>query len=101
VKNVGRDILVAFAVLLTLPLWLPALFSRWLRVGDDAFLTCSQIVGFFPGKLGIYLRRGFYWMTLEQFGRDCGIGCATWFSHPQDSNRPQRVHWGAVQHRHV
>jgi virginiamycin A acetyltransferase len=84
VKAIARNLLVAIAVLLTLPLWLPARISIWLRMSDDLFATCSQIVGIFPGVLGVYLRRGFYRMTLERCAWDCRVGCSTWFSHPRD-----------------
>jgi acetyltransferase-like isoleucine patch superfamily enzyme len=50
---------------------------------DDFFLTCSQILSMVPGVVGIFLRRGFYFMCLEAFGRDCSIGFGTWLAHPQ------------------
>jgi len=78
-----RNILVTVAILLTLPLWLAVRITSCLQMSDDVFLTCSQIISVVPGTLGVFLRRGFYCMTLEQCVRDCSIGCATWFSHPQ------------------
>lgn len=88
-RKILRDALVFVAVVLTVPLWLPARVSRLLGSSDDLFATCSQIVGVFPGLAGVLLRRGFYWMCLEFFGRNCSIGCGTWFSHPQTS-----IGWG-------
>lgn len=82
-KPIIRNALVAVAILLTLPLWLPVRIAGYLRTSDELFATCSQIIGVFPGLLGIYLRRGFYRMTLEQSAADVSIGCGTWFSHPQ------------------
>ncbi len=82
-KRLLRNILVALAVVLTLPLWLAVRIGGFLRAGDDLFLTCSQIISIVPGIVGIFLRRGFYRMTLESCPADCSIGCATWFPHRQ------------------
>ena len=82
-RTLIRDVCVGVAVLLTMPLWLPVNVAGRLGMSDDLFLTCSQIMSVFPGLGGILLRRGFYCMCLEQCSRDCSIGCATWFSHPQ------------------
>jgi len=82
-KHLTRNILVVFAVLLTFPLWMPVRMGYVLHTSDELFGTCSQIVSIIPGILGNYLRRGFYCMTLERCAVDCGIGCGTWFSHPQ------------------
>jgi acetyltransferase-like isoleucine patch superfamily enzyme len=82
-KRLLRNLLVAVAVVLTLPLWLAVRLTGRLGRNDDLFLMCSQIVSIVPGVLGLFLRRGFYCMTLESCARDCSIGCATWLSHPQ------------------
>jgi acetyltransferase-like isoleucine patch superfamily enzyme len=75
--------LVFVAILLTSPLWLPARIAIALSENGRLFRTCSQIVSVFPGRLGIFLRRGFYHMTLEQSPTDVFIELATWFSHPR------------------
>ena len=81
-KSIIRNSLLFAAVVLTLPLWLPARVAGWITVSDDLFATCSQIVSVFPGVLGIYLRRGFYRMTLERSAADVSLEWGTWFSHP-------------------
>lgn len=83
VKYLMRNVLVAAAVLLTTPLWVTVRLGRYFRTRDACFATCSQIISVVPGILGIFLRRGFYLMTLEEFAIDCSIECATWLSHPQ------------------
>jgi acetyltransferase-like isoleucine patch superfamily enzyme len=83
VKRIIRNVLVAIAVLLTLPAWLSVRIAGYFRTSDGLFATCSQMISIFPGTLGIYLRRGFYYMTLEHSAVDVSIGCGTWFSHPQ------------------
>jgi acetyltransferase-like isoleucine patch superfamily enzyme len=83
IKCIIRDVLVFISAILTVPLWLSVRIFLLMGMNDGIFQTCSQIISIFPGVLGIYLRRGFYWMCLESFSRDCSIGCGTWFSHPQ------------------
>ena len=80
-RHFVRDCLVVVAVLLTLPFWLPVrLFGRFRR-DEQLFLTCSQILSLFPGLLGIFLRRGFYSMTLDSFAWDCTVEFGTWVAH--------------------
>jgi virginiamycin A acetyltransferase len=78
-----RDTIVLLAVIITLPLWIPARLSKLRKRNGSFFVTCSQLLSFIPGTLGIFLRRGFYSMTLDYFSTDCSIGFATWFSHSQ------------------
>ncbi len=82
-KQIIRNALVTVAVIMTLPLWLPVRMGRCIGMHDGLFATCSQMISVVPGLLGIYLRRGFYCMTLDQSPVDAGIGWGTWFSHPQ------------------
>jgi virginiamycin A acetyltransferase len=82
-KNVLRRLAVATAVLLTSPLWLSTRIAGRLRKSDSVFVTCSQIIGAIPSGVGVYLRRGFYLMTLDQTAADVTVEFATWFSHPQ------------------
>jgi acetyltransferase-like isoleucine patch superfamily enzyme len=93
-KSLLRDSLVFFAALFTLPLWSCARIERMLGNSDGLFVSCGQFLGMFPGVLGIYLRRGYYWMVLDSFSRDCSIGFGTWFSHSQ-CNVGSRVYIGA------
>jgi acetyltransferase-like isoleucine patch superfamily enzyme len=75
--------LVAVAVVLTAPLWLPARLQAWLTGGEGVFAGCSEVLSLFPGLPGVYLRRGFYRMCLEACALDCHIGFGTTFAHPQ------------------
>jgi virginiamycin A acetyltransferase len=81
VRHVIRNALVLVAVALTSPLWIPVrLFAR-LDPKDNLFLACSEFLSLFPGLVGIFLRRGFYFMTLESFAPDCTIEFGTWVAH--------------------
>jgi acetyltransferase-like isoleucine patch superfamily enzyme len=78
-----RDALVFIAVIITAPLWCGAVLEARLGKGDDFFATCTQWLSLFPGKLGIYLRRGFYRQTLDRCATDCSIGFGTTLAHRQ------------------
>jgi len=45
------------------------------------FGTCTHIVAMFPGMPGVFLRRAFYSLTLEECSLHCHIGFGTIFSH--------------------
>jgi acetyltransferase-like isoleucine patch superfamily enzyme len=73
------------AVLLTAPLWIGARLEKWLSQRDGFFAGCSELLSLFPGKPGLFLRRGFYWMCLDALATDCHIGFGTTLAHPQVS----------------
>jgi acetyltransferase-like isoleucine patch superfamily enzyme len=83
VRALARDTLVLVAAVLTAPLWLLAWAEAALTGGEGVFKTCSEFLSLFPGKLGIFLRRGFYGMALESFATDCSLGYGTLLAHPQ------------------
>jgi virginiamycin A acetyltransferase len=78
-----RECAVIAAVILTAPGWLIVRCHRALTNGEWAFAGCSEFLSLFPALPGIYLRRGFYRMTLEACANDCHIGFGTTFAHPQ------------------
>jgi acetyltransferase-like isoleucine patch superfamily enzyme len=82
-RSAIRDGLVLVAVVLTAPLWLPARLEAWLTGGEMLFTTGSELLSLIPGAAGIFLRRGFYRMSLEGFATDGHIGFGTTLAHPQ------------------
>jgi acetyltransferase-like isoleucine patch superfamily enzyme len=82
-RSVVRDLLVGVAALLTAPLWAMARLQGALTGGEGVFAACSELLSLVPGKPGIFLRRGFYGMTLEACASDCHIGFGTILAHPQ------------------
>jgi virginiamycin A acetyltransferase len=82
-KTVIREILIFAAVLATAPWWIPARLQRALTGGESAFAAGSEWLCLVPGRLGVYLRRGYYRMALEACASDCHIGFGTTFAHPQ------------------
>jgi acetyltransferase-like isoleucine patch superfamily enzyme len=82
-RSVVRAALVAVAVVLTAPLWLPARLQARLSGGKGVFTGCSELLSLVPGLPGVYLRRGFYRLCLDACALDCHIGFGTTLAHPQ------------------
>jgi virginiamycin A acetyltransferase len=80
-REIARDALVACAIVLTMPLWLLAYCESRLTHGERMFAGCSELLSLFPGPLGIFLRRGFYALTLESCAWDCHLGFGTTLAH--------------------
>lgn len=78
-----RDFLVLIAAVVTSPLWLIAWLEAAMSNNDTAFKSCSEFLSLFPGRLGIFLRRGYYGMCLEAFATDSHIGFGTILAHPR------------------
>jgi acetyltransferase-like isoleucine patch superfamily enzyme len=81
-KDLLRGLFVRFSVVLTAPLWLLARIEA--RSGSETWFNCgSELLSIIPGPFGLYLRRGYYRMTLDEFSQDCGIGFGTLIAHRQ------------------
>lgn len=50
---------------------------------EAAFQSGSHLVALCPGRVGDYLRLGYYALTLRRCARECTIGFGTIFSTPQ------------------
>ena len=51
------------------------------RDTEILFQVCSQFLALVPGLPGVFLRRGFYSLTLEKCSPHCYIGFGSYFSH--------------------
>ncbi len=76
-KDLARFVLVGCGIVLLTPLWLPVLVDR----RERWFAGCSELLSLVPGKLGVFLRRSFYRMTLDRCGIDVHIGFGTTLAH--------------------
>lgn len=82
-RSLIRDALVALATLFVAPLWLLSRFEKWAWGGENLFTTGSELLSLIPGTAGVYLRRGYYAMTLEACATDCHLGFGTTVAHRQ------------------
>jgi acetyltransferase-like isoleucine patch superfamily enzyme len=57
------------------------LLEKWVSRREDVFLFWGQVFALIPGLPGRYLRRCFYYLTLEQCALDCEIGFLACFVH--------------------
>lgn len=80
-KEVVRSAAVAVATVLTAPCWIPARLEQALTGGEGFFAAGSELLSLIPGALGIYLRRGFYRICLDECAIDCHIGFGTTVAH--------------------
>lgn len=47
---------------------------------EDAFVSCGQLLSLVPGKIGVYIRGGYYRLTLKQFCLDTHVDFGSYFS---------------------
>ena len=74
-----RDALVGLGALLLSPLWMLAQLDR----SDHVFAACSELLSLVPGRLGVFVRRSFYRMTLHACASDVHVGFGTTLAHSQ------------------
>jgi acetyltransferase-like isoleucine patch superfamily enzyme len=55
--------------------------ERWLSGGEGVFGLFAQICALLPGLPGMYLRRAFFQLTLDECSGDCYIGFGSYFTH--------------------
>jgi acetyltransferase-like isoleucine patch superfamily enzyme len=70
---------MVFAVL-ALPFTVVYFLLSLLSGKTPALSTLSQLMSLFPGKVGVFLRSGFYRFTLERFAPETVVGFGTLFS---------------------
>lgn len=65
---------------------LPFAITCWLETyvsqhSETVFSTWAQAFSIFPGLPGVFIRRGFYSLTLDKCSLNCHIGFGTIFAH--------------------
>jgi virginiamycin A acetyltransferase len=81
-KGMMRTVVVYIGIVLLSPLWSLVLLERAFD-RKNLFASCSEFLSLFPGRLGIFLRRSFYRMTLDECADDVHVGFQTTLAHPQ------------------
>src|SRR4051812_9817035 len=81
-KPLLRDALVLATAVLLAPVWLPAWVERRVGGGGEGwFVFGAEFVSLAPGRLGVFVRRAYYGMTLDACATDVHVGFLTAFSH--------------------
>ncbi len=72
----------ALAIIATFPLALPARVEQWLAAENEGWFQLSaQLLAGVPGYPGVWLRRAYYWWTLEHCSLRVFIGYGAYSSH--------------------
>lgn len=90
IKSCLKVSFVVLAIALTFPFWIVTKLTK----SEQVFLTSAQFFSMIPGLTGVFIRRGFYVMTLSECSWDCHVEFGTWFSH-RNVRIAQSVYIGA------
>jgi acetyltransferase-like isoleucine patch superfamily enzyme len=74
-----------FFLLLNLPIFGTFLLIRAITGSDDSFASFSQLLSLIPGKIGVYIRAGFYHLACPNTSDEISIGFLTILSHRNTS----------------
>jgi virginiamycin A acetyltransferase len=82
-KLIAKALVSALAVALVSPLALAERLARKLLGRDVWFTTHGELLSLLPGKVGYYLRNGYYWLTLQRCQMGCQLSFGTYFTHSE------------------
>lgn len=82
-RNIIKLCLNTISQIIILPFVILARLEEYVlpNQSEVLFNLCTNIVAKFPGVPGVFLRRAFYTLTLEQCSSHCHIGFGTIISH--------------------
>jgi virginiamycin A acetyltransferase len=93
-KNVIKQILFMVCALLMAPITLMYIVFSWMLKKDAVLTSYSQLLSLIPGKLGVYLRAGFYRFVFTHCSPDAVISFMVLFSQA-DTEIAEGVYLGA------
>jgi len=82
-KPIAKALVSALAVALVSPLALAERLARKLLGRDVWFTTHGELLSLLPGKVGYYLRNGYYRLTLQRCQMGCQLSFGTYFTHSE------------------
>lgn len=75
-----KKIIARITSIIMLPLTIIFYLVKFITSQDSLFASCSQFLSLFPGKVGSYLRIGFYRYTMSHCSSNCMISFGVLFS---------------------
>ena len=86
-KRLLKSAFNLLAITLSSPFWVPVRLEGWLTRGESWFHAGTELLSLLPGKAGVYIRRGYYRMCLDDCAGDAFLGFGTIISHRHVRNR--------------
>jgi acetyltransferase-like isoleucine patch superfamily enzyme len=80
-RRIFKLLAFAAAALMVLPLSALAWLEKRLWSGEALFSTGAQFLAWMPGPVGVYLRGGYYWATLDRCTWEAHVGFGSIFTH--------------------
>jgi virginiamycin A acetyltransferase len=93
-KRIVKQLLYAMAIALIFPLAASERLARKLLGRDVWFLAHGEALSLFPGKIGYFLRNGYYRLTLQRCPMGCLLSFGTFFTN-SGSELGSAVYMGA------
>jgi len=81
-KKILKGVFSFLFLLFALPFFIYYLAEMLFLGKEQAFREMSQTLSLFPGVAGVYIRRGFYILSVKVCSWDCYIEFGTVLSHP-------------------
>lgn len=76
-----KNLFLFISILLVFPVFLIYKITRFFTRSEKTFQGYSQFYSLFPGTIGEYLRKAFYFLSLKKCSKDCCISFGVIFSH--------------------
>jgi virginiamycin A acetyltransferase len=82
-KRIVKQLLYAVSVALVFPLAASERLARKLLARDVWFVTHGEALSLLPGKIGYFIRNGYYRLTLQQCRMGSQLSFGTYFMHSE------------------
>lgn len=82
-RRILKQLLYAVSIALVFPLAASERLARKLMARDVWFVAHGEALSLFPGKIGYFLRNGYYRLTLRQCRMGCQLSFGTYFMHSE------------------
>jgi len=82
-RRILKQLLYAASIALVFPLAASERLARKLLARDVWFVTHGEALSLLPGKIGYFLRNGYYRLTLRHCRMGCQLSFGTYFMHSE------------------
>src|SRR5712671_1820339 len=82
-RRMIKQLLYALSIALVFPLAASERLARKLLARDVWFVTHGEALSLLPGKMGYFIRNGYYRLTLQKCQMGCQLSFGTYFMHSE------------------